>query len=74
MYDELSKAVAELEEDDALSMVKDLSEKGVPTIEILAAMQAGMEEVGRRFGAKEYFLSELIMSADIFKEGIQSFG
>lgn len=68
MYEEISKALAELEEDLLLDGVKNLYEKGVPVFDILAALQKGMEEVGKKFEAKEYFLSELIMSADVFKE------
>ncbi|MHB8075854.1 cobalamin B12-binding domain-containing protein [Desulfosporosinus fructosivorans] len=68
MYEEISKALAELEEDLLLDGVKNLYEKGVPVFDILTALQKGMEEVGKKFEAKEYFLSELIMSADVFKE------
>lgn len=68
MYEEISKALAELDEDLVLDGVKSLFEKGVPIFDILVALQKGMEEVGKKFEAKEYFLSELIMSADVFKE------
>lgn len=68
MYEEISKALAELEEDALLDGVKNLYEQGVPVFDILAALQKGMEEVGRKFEEKDYFLSELIMSADVFKE------
>jgi len=68
MYEEISKALAELDEDLVLDGVKSLFEKGVPIFDILVVLQKGMEEVGKKFEAKEYFLSELIMSADVFKE------
>lgn len=68
MYDELAIALAELEDDEVLNGVRKLFDDGVPALEILGALQKGMEEVGKRFEANEYFLSELIMSADIFKE------
>lgn len=68
MYEKISKALAELDEDSVLDGVKGLFEQGVPIFDILAALQKGMEEVGKKFEAKEYFLSELIMSADVFKE------
>ena len=68
MYEEISKHLAELEEDLLLAGVKKLYDQGVPVFDILAALQKGMEEVGRKFEAKDYFLSELIMSADVFKE------
>ncbi|MDQ7093574.1 cobalamin-dependent protein [Desulfosporosinus sp. PR] len=68
MYEAISKHLAELEEDSLLALVKDSYDQGAPVFDILAALQKGMEEVGQKFEAKEYFLSELIMSADVFKE------
>lgn len=74
MYDELAKALADLEDEVVLDGVKKLFDKGTPALEILGALQKGMEEVGRRFEVQEYFLSELIMSADIFKEATAILG
>ncbi len=74
MYDEIATALSELDEDAVLNGVKDLFKKGVPPIDILAALQKGMETVGKKFETKEYFLSELIMSADIFKSATDILG
>lgn len=74
MHEELTKALGELDEDTVLNGVNELFSKGVPALEILGALQKGMEEVGRLFEAKEYFLSELIMSADIFKDATNILG
>jgi methylmalonyl-CoA mutase cobalamin-binding domain/chain len=74
MYEELATALSELDEDAVLDEVRGLSGKGVPAVEILAALQKGMELVGSRFEAKEYYLSELIMSADIFKSATEILG
>lgn len=74
MHDELTNALAQLDEDTLLNEVKELFGQGIPALEILAALQKGMEEVGHKFEAKEYFLSELIMSADIFKEATNLLG
>lgn len=74
MHEQLAKALGELDEDAVLNGVKELNAKGVPALEILAALQKGMEEVGEKFEAKEYFLSELIMSADIFKSATDLLG
>ena len=67
MFEELAKNLSELNEDSVLRMVEELFARGVPEVDILTALQKGMEEVGKKFEAKEYFLSELIMSANIFK-------
>ena len=64
----LAQAVGDLEEDKAISLVLDKLAKGEPALGILEELQAGMSLVGERFEAGEYFLSELIYSADIFKK------
>ena len=74
MSEKLSNAMAELEEEKVNELVADYMAKGVPALEILAGLQSGMDEVGRRFASKEYFLSELIMSGDIFKTAVEALG
>ncbi len=63
---DLVKAVTELEEDLVLAGVKDQMAAGVSAIEILGQLQAGMEGVGKLYEAGDYYLSELIMSAEVF--------
>jgi dimethylamine corrinoid protein len=62
----LVDAMADLQEDVVLEQVRALKTKGVPPADIINAVQQGMAIVGRRFEEKEYYLSELIMSAEIF--------
>ncbi|MCR4435240.1 MAG: cobalamin-dependent protein [Clostridiales bacterium] len=66
MSQKLIDAMADLDEDLIVSEVKALVEKKVPTLEIISYLQEGMGIVGKRFEQKEYFLSELIMSAELF--------
>lgn len=73
MYDKLTREMAELEETEVLKEVENLYAQGVPALDILTALQKGMEEVGKRFQEKEYFLSELIMSAEVFKDASKIF-
>lgn len=63
----LIEALGDLNEDAVMKGVKEIFDAGVPSLEILASLQKGMEKVGERYESKEYFLSELIMSAEIFK-------
>ena len=42
--------------------------------EVLQAMMAALEQVGKRFEAGEYFLPEMMMSADAFKLGMKALG
>jgi methanogenic corrinoid protein MtbC1 len=64
----LAQAVGDLEEDKAVTLVLDKLAKGEPALSILEELQAGMNIVGRRFEECEYYLSELIYAADIFKK------
>jgi methylmalonyl-CoA mutase cobalamin-binding domain/chain len=74
MSEKLVNAMAELDEDIVLAEVKALKEQGVPVLDIIASLQDGMEIVGKRFEKKEYFLSELIMSAEVFNEASELLG
>ena len=67
MSEQLTNAVAELKEDEALKLVNELVEKGEDANSIFDAARKGMETVGQRFAAGEYFLPELIYSGEIFK-------
>ena len=67
MSEQLTNAVAELKEDEAIQMVKDMIEKGEDPNLIFDSARKGMEVVGKRFAEGEYFLPELIYSGEIFK-------
>jgi methanogenic corrinoid protein MtbC1 len=64
----LAQALGDLEEDKAILLVNDKLAKGEPALSILEELQAGMNIVGERFESCEYYLSELIYAADIFKK------
>jgi methanogenic corrinoid protein MtbC1 len=64
----LAQAVGDLEEDKAVVLVQDKLAKGEAALSILEELQAGMNIVGERFEEGEYYLSELIYAADIFKK------
>jgi 5-methyltetrahydrofolate--homocysteine methyltransferase len=67
MSEQLTNAVAELKEDEAIQMVKDMIAKGEDANMIFDSARKGMETVGKRFADGEYFLPELIYSGEIFK-------
>ena len=64
----LALALGDLEEDKVVLLVKDKLAKSEPALSILEELQAGMNLVGERFESGEYFLSELIYAADIYKK------
>ncbi|WP_005033893.1 cobalamin B12-binding domain-containing protein [Holophaga foetida] len=74
MSQNLVNAMADLEETALVKEVKALQAQGTPALEIIQKLQEGMNIVGKRYEEKEYYLSELIMSAEIFKEAATLLG
>ncbi|TGE39407.1 5-methyltetrahydrofolate--homocysteine methyltransferase [Desulfosporosinus fructosivorans] len=70
LADSLSKAIAELEEEQVAEMVKARLESGVSPLEIVNSLQQGMAEAGNRFETGEYFLGELIMCGEIMQDSM----
>ncbi len=66
--DTLVSIVAELREDEALQLVKNLLTAGENPLMILEACRKAVEVVGERFEKAEYFLPDLIMAGEILKE------
>jgi 5-methyltetrahydrofolate--homocysteine methyltransferase len=68
MSGDLSKAIADLVEGEALRIARAKLARGETPHVILEEGRKGMEIVGNRFSQGNYFLPELIFSAEIFKE------
>jgi methylmalonyl-CoA mutase cobalamin-binding domain/chain len=64
---ELAQALADLNEERVNTLVEARLKAGVAALDIIEECNAGMAEIGERFAASEYFLSELIYSAEILK-------
>lgn len=62
----LAEAIYNLDEQTALRLSREMLDNGVDPVEILEESRAGMSVVGKRFQSGEYFLSEMIMAAEIF--------
>ncbi|MFW6113320.1 MAG: cobalamin-dependent protein [Actinomycetota bacterium] len=71
MAEDLGTMLAELKEDKTLSEIKKALDDGADPLSLVERLREGMTIVGRRFEEKEFFLSELIMSAEIFKQAIE---
>ena len=67
MSEELTKAVADLEENEALRITGEKLDSGEEPRAILEQGRKGMEIVGKRFSDGTYFLPELVFSAEIIK-------
>ena len=68
MSKKLTKAMAEMKEQEAISIAEDLIDKGEDPLKIFASCRAAMEIVGSRFEKGEYFLPELMMSGEILRQ------
>ena len=68
MAEDLTKAIADLEEDNALKMTRERIDSGADPNAVLTEAKKGMEVVGQRFAEGTYFLPELIYSGEIFKQ------
>lgn len=69
--DEIAKAVVEFEDKKAKRLAQKALKKSGGFDSVIESVRAGMEEIGRLYERKEYFLSDLIMGAalaeDIFE-------
>jgi len=68
MSDALATALADLDEPAFLKLVQDRLAGGSDPLAILASCREGMAEVGERYHAGQYFVSELIMAGEMFKQ------
>lgn len=68
MSSRLTKNLIELERDLVLSEVKERLNRGDDPMKIFEESKRGMELVGEKYKNKEYFLAELMLSGDLFKE------
>jgi 5-methyltetrahydrofolate--homocysteine methyltransferase len=70
MSGNIAVLIAELEEDKTLAEVRKALDEGTDPFSLVEALREGMSVVGNRYEAKEYFLPDLILSAEIFKQSI----
>lgn len=66
-FSELTKAFIDLDEEKVYELVQKKTEAGEDPVGIIKECNEGMTEIGKLFEQNEYFLSELIMSGEIFK-------
>lgn len=71
MTKNLSLALADFDEDFVLETIRTRLKEGNPSISILIELQQGMALVGERYDKKEYYLSDLMLSADLFRRSME---
>ena len=67
-FEKLTELVIELEVDDIADAVKEALNEGKDAFDILSSLTKGMDEVGRRYEEKEYYLTELVLAGETMKE------
>ncbi len=67
MKNDLVDAVANLDEEQSLFLVKNKLDLGETPLEIIQQCRQGVEIIGQRYAQEEYFLSDLIMSEEILR-------
>ncbi len=67
----LKEKVANLDEDGVLSLVHQALESGTNPMDILAACEEGMRQVGEKYEQGIFYLSALIMAGEIFRQVLE---
>jgi methanogenic corrinoid protein MtbC1 len=68
MSGDLISLLADLKDKEVLELVEQRLNAGEDPLEILEDSRKGMELVGKRFAADEYFLPELVFSGELLKQ------
>lgn len=66
----LAEAIADLKEEQVCKLVKERLDAGTDPWAILAECREGMTKVGDRYEKGDYFVSELVMAGEIFKQAM----
>lgn len=70
-YVKLSEAMGDLEEDIVVEIIEEVLASGTGAQEAVDACSEGMNVVGDRFAAGEYFVSDLIYAGEIMTDAVQ---
>jgi methanogenic corrinoid protein MtbC1 len=68
MSKELVNAIADMREEEALQLVKEMVEGGSEPIAILGAARQAMDIVGQRYERGTYFLPELMLAGEVLNQ------
>jgi methanogenic corrinoid protein MtbC1 len=68
MSKKLVNAIADMREEEALKLVKEMVEGGSEPMAILDSARAAMDIVGQRYDEGTYFLPELILAGEILNQ------
>ena len=63
----LADAMSKLDKDEVIQLVGSMLKQGDEPLKIIEGLRKGIETVGNKFEEGEYFLTDLMWSAEIFK-------
>ena len=67
-FEKLTELIIELEVDDIADAVKEALDEDKDPFDIMNALTKGIDEVGKRYEEKEYYLTELVLAGETMKE------
>lgn len=74
LYEELAQAVADMEEEEAERLAKEIVKEGLPVTEAIEqGLVIGMEKAGQLYEKEEYFITELLICADAMNAAMEVF-
>lgn len=69
---DIAETIVKLERDKTISLIEEAIKEGLDAVEVLQdGIVAGLKEVGKKFGAGEYFLPELMMAGKLGERCIE---
>ena len=70
-FKDITSALVDIDESKVLEVIDAKLSEGVNLEELINDLRIGMEKVGEKFSTGEYFLSQLVMAAEIFKSAME---
>ncbi len=70
MHQDLCSAILELERDAIPNIVSARLDTGESPLQVLEDCRLGMKQVGERFQRGDYYLAELMIAAELFKQAV----
>ena len=68
MSEKLIEAMVGMKEQEAVSIAKELIEKGEDPLKIFGSCREAIDKVGKRFEKGEFFLPELMMAGEMLRQ------
>lgn len=71
VFQDIVDSLVSLDDDKTLALVEAKIRADETARDILASLAEGMTIVGEKYGNREYYLAELIMASEVFKEAMK---